>query len=111
MIKAGFGITVLWFMGIGYLCWYKWDDVLKMDMSSWGSFLSGSTAPVAFLWLVIGYLMQNTELKMNREILTAQTEALLVQADTAKAEKDEISRHRISDTFGKNWTNRKNLDQ
>ncbi len=111
MIKIGFGLTALWSIGLTFLIYEKWSDVLNMSLANWGGFLSGATAPVAFLWLVLGYLMQNAELKMNRETLKAQTEALIIQAEAAKIETDEIRRQQTMRVFGSNWENLDKLDR
>lgn len=110
MIKVGFGITFVWCIIICFLCWTNWNDIPDMKLSDWGSFLSGSTSPIALLWLVIGYLMQNKELNMNRnalktqiEALQVQTEAAQVQAAAAKVQANEISRQQIIRVLGKNW--------
>ncbi|MFC0179030.1 hypothetical protein [Thorsellia kenyensis] len=59
----------------------------KMTLNELGDFLAGAFSPLAFLWLVIGYMMQGKELKLNRQMLELQAEelknnnqALLLQA-------------------------------
>lgn len=111
MLKIGFLLTTIWFAGISLLFYWKWPNALDMDLSDWGGFLSGATAPVAFFWLVIGYLMQNQELKMNREVLQTQTEALLIQAHSAQLQADEISRQQVLRVLGESWEHRDNLKQ
>lgn len=62
---------------------------LKLNvMSSWnelGDFLAGAFSPVAFLWLVLGYLQQQKELQLN-------TEALKLQADELKNSVDQYKK-------------------
>lgn len=51
-------------------------------MSSWnelGDFLAGSFSPLAFLWLVLGYLQQQEELQQNTEALRLQAAELKTQ--------------------------------
>ena len=50
--------------------------VSTMTPNDWGSFLSGSFAPLAFLWLVLGYLQQGEELKLSTHALQLQAEEL-----------------------------------
>lgn len=57
----------------------KYSEHLKL--SEIGDYLAGAFSPLAFLWLVIGYLMQSKELSMNREELKISREALERQAD------------------------------
>ena len=49
------------------------------EISGVGDFLAGFFSPLAFLWLVIGYFMQNKELSMNREELKISRKALEAQ--------------------------------
>ena len=51
------------------------------QLSGVGDFLAGFFSPLAFLWLVIGYFMQNKELAMNREELLISRIALEKQAE------------------------------
>jgi hypothetical protein len=59
-----------------------------MPADELGSFLEGAFAPLAFLWLVIGYFLQQKELEQN-------TEALLLQSE--KMAESEV--HARQDTF------------
>lgn len=48
-------------------------------MSSWnefGDFLAGAFSPIAFLWLILGYLQQQRELQQNTRALEIQAEEL-----------------------------------
>tara|TARA_R110001606_G_scaffold395992_1_gene569299 strand:- start:1827 stop:2648 length:822 start_codon:yes stop_codon:yes gene_type:complete len=48
----------------------------KMPLNEVGDFLAGVFGPVAFGWLIIGYVMQNGELKLNRISIEKQAEEL-----------------------------------
>lgn len=48
----------------------------KMTPNEWGDFLAGSSAPLAFLWLILGYLQQGQELQLNTQVLQLQVEEL-----------------------------------
>lgn len=48
-----------------------------------GDFFAGIAAPVAFLWLILGYWLQRDELRMNRKELRAQNEETSRLADAA----------------------------
>jgi hypothetical protein len=56
----GFVITVIWLGVIGIIYEMAPDKVLSLN--EWGDFLAGIMAPLAFLWLVIGYFQQGKEL-------------------------------------------------
>ncbi len=45
-------------------------------LNEWGDFYAGFFAPLAFLWLVIGYLQQGEELRHSTEALRLQAEEL-----------------------------------
>ncbi|MDU3496991.1 MAG: hypothetical protein E7F60_07815 [Enterobacter hormaechei] len=77
----GLGITGAYFL---MLC----VTILKLNLNvmvSWnefGDFLAGAFSPVAFLWLVLGFIQQQRELQQN-------TEALKLQADELKNSVDQ----------------------
>ncbi|BAP04577.1 TPA: hypothetical protein I7108_003909 [Vibrio cholerae O1] len=69
MEKFGILLTSLWFLLLCGLVALKWDDAVSMSLNEWGDFLAGVTAPIAFLWLIIGYMLQRKELSLNSEAL------------------------------------------
>ena len=40
-----------------------WSDFSRQSLESQGSFLEGAFAPLAFLWLVVGYFLQHKALQ------------------------------------------------
>jgi len=56
----------------------NFDDFLGLKLNELGDFLAGAFGPIAFLWLVLGFLQQGRELKLS-------TDALRLQADELKA--------------------------
>jgi len=48
----------------------------SLPLNAIGDFLAGAFAPLAFLWLVIGYRQQNIELSLNTDTLVAQLEEM-----------------------------------
>ena len=67
-------ITLFWLgSGIFYLGIYiGWDQFFEQPLDSLGSFLEGAFAPLAFLWLVIGYFLQQKELSENTSAIQKQ---------------------------------------
>ena len=71
-----------------------WEVFVTLQVERMGSFLEGAFAPLAFLWLVIGYFLQKKELRQNTEAMKMQfveiqrsAEQATVQAEaTARAE-------------------------
>ncbi len=51
---------------------YWVSDVSQLRLNEWSDILAGYCAPVAFLWLVLGYRQQGEELKTNTQALLAQ---------------------------------------
>jgi len=70
----GVGTSVAWLAVCAILLLAKRSDLAGMPPNAWGDFFAGCFAPLAFLWLVLGYLQQGEELNLS-------TKALLLQAD------------------------------
>ena len=79
MQKIGFILTGLWAVIIGIIVFFTWETASSLKLNEWGDFLAGITAPIAFLWLIIGYMLQSKELKMNTEALLQQSQELQEQ--------------------------------
>jgi hypothetical protein len=56
-------------------------DRSTMDPNEWGDLLAGVFAPLAWLWLAVGYYLQRLELKEQRLQLTATSKAAQAQAE------------------------------
>ena len=64
----------------GVVGWQKFfDEPIELV----GSFLEGAFAPLAFLWLVIGYFLQKKELALNTLAISRQNEVILQSAEQA----------------------------
>ena len=79
MQKIGLFLTSLWVVLIGVIIFFNWKAASTLSLNEWGDFLAGITAPMAFLWLIIGYMLQSKELKMNTEALFEQSNELREQ--------------------------------
>jgi hypothetical protein len=67
----------VWLIVCILLLYYKRSDLAGLPPNAWGDFFAGCFAPLAFLWLVLGYLQQGEELSLS-------TRALLLQAAELK---------------------------
>lgn len=81
MIKEYLGVFVVSGISIIYLflvCNYviNPDDFSDLKLNEKGDLLAGVFSPLAFLWLVYGYLQQGRELKINSESLRLQANEL-----------------------------------
>jgi len=56
-----------------------------MTLNEWGDFFAGVVAPVAFLWLILGYVQQGEEVRSNTETLHLQQKALQEQVEGTAA--------------------------
>ena len=71
-VTAAYILVILVFFG---------SDAWTLRPNELGDFLAGLFTPLAFLWLVIGYFMQRTELGLQREELKHQREELALTRD------------------------------
>ncbi|EOD3176856.1 hypothetical protein [Citrobacter freundii] len=79
----GWIITIVYFIVI-FIIGTIAELSMPKNWSDWGDFLSGLCSPVAFIWLIIGYYQQQTELKQNTHALRLQAEELKNSVDIAK---------------------------
>jgi len=77
----GLGITAAWIVAFGAIVWFKWPVPTTMDLNELGDFFAGATAPLALIWLVIGYFQHGEELRLNTRALEAQQEELRRQVE------------------------------
>ena len=83
--KVGLAGTIVWTATIvGFLFW-KRAYLGETTLSEWGDFFSGDVAPVAFLWLILGYIQQGEEVRLNTEALKLQQEELRHQVEETGA--------------------------
>ena len=81
---SGVGVTIVWFLGITIFCIWGDFGFERNDLNSLGDFLAGIFAPVAFFWLILGYVQQGKQLEQNTKALEQQERALQLQIDEMK---------------------------
>ena len=79
-LNWGIGITVVWLAAI-LLFWFFGGLKLPESLNELGDFLAGIFAPVAFFWLILGYVQQGKQLEQNTKALEQQEKALQLQID------------------------------
>jgi hypothetical protein len=92
-VWLGLGLTVAW-LGLGTLyisAVIGWGQFTFLPADQLGSFLEGAFAPLAFLWLVIGYFLQRQELQQNTEALRAQAEEIQRQSEQAVIQSEKLA--------------------
>ncbi len=83
--KLGVAGTGVWLLLAGGLAWSQHGVWYQMTLNEWGDFFAGVVAPVAFLWLILGYLQQGEEVRSNTETLQLQQKALQEQVEGTAA--------------------------
>lgn len=68
-----------------------WASFTHLPVERMGSFLEGAFAPLAFLWLVIGYFLQKKELRQNTEAMKMQFVEIQKSAEQAVLQSQVIS--------------------
>ena len=76
----GMVITVIW---IGFItCIFLFAGMEQpKSLNELGDFLAGVFAPIAFFWLILGYMQQGKQLDQNTKALQQQERALQLQID------------------------------
>ena len=101
MLVFGVVVSALWLFGLGFVVYLNLDKALSLELNALGDFLAGGFAPLAFLWLVIGYFQQGRELKLSREALILQANELSNSVEQQKrlvaATREEIELVKISE--------------
>jgi hypothetical protein len=72
----------------------KFDDLILLKLNEIGDFAAGVFGPVAFVWLVLGYLQQGKELRISSDALCMQADELrasvMQQTEMVKAQNSSL---------------------
>jgi hypothetical protein len=103
-IWFGLSISLFWLLlGLGYIrSVIGWPSFASQPADVLGGFLEGAFAPLAFLWLVIGFFLQQKELRGNTKAIRLQYEEMKRSAEQAVIQARAISLselHQRQDTF------------
>lgn len=103
-IWLGLSVTLGWLiLGAAYISLsIGWSNIAYLPANDLGSFLEGAFAPLAFLWLVIGYFLQQKELQQNTRALQEQAEEIHRTAEQAVIQSQKMAEsevHAKQDTF------------
>jgi len=85
-VTLGAIISVSWLAILGLYIGHStgWTNIGDEPIERVGNFLEGAFAPLAFLWLVIGYFLQKKELMQNTDAIKMQY--IEIQKSAAQAE-------------------------
>ena len=64
----GILITLLWLGALIAFVVAKWSSFSRLEPNELADFAGGAFAPLAFLWLVLGFFQQGQELRLNGQI-------------------------------------------
>jgi hypothetical protein len=98
------GLTIVWLLlGFTYISGViGWTDFVRQNAPSLGSFLEGAFAPLAFLWLVVGFFLQQKQLTENTKTIQMQLAVMRRTAEQAEIQSRAIAAdelHSRQDTF------------
>ena len=105
-VLSGIGVagTLIYLVSVVWLLGDKEFDTLNPNEI--GDFLAGIFSPLAFLWLVLGYFQQGSELRASREALKLQAEELKNSVEQQKG-LVEVSRKQLEAEFSARETEHK----
>jgi hypothetical protein len=101
-IFMGLSLTTLWLgMGLAYISGnVGWTAFVQLPAEELGSFLEGAFAPLAFLWLVIGYFLQQQELIQNTQAMRDQAQEIGRTAEQAIIQSEKLAASESRELLG-----------
>lgn len=118
--EIGGALTLIYLVTVVVVTWGRANTLMTMPLNEVGDFLAGAFGPVAFLWLVFGFLQQGDELRQGTKALelqaselknsveqqsimaTAATQQIEAQREALQLQLDEIERgNRANFVFGR----------
>lgn len=75
-IVAGMIVSIVWIVILVFYLFQQvsWRQFLQLPLDQFGSFLGGAFSPLAFLWLVIGFFIQQGEIQDNARNIEIQAQ-------------------------------------
>lgn len=94
VFSAAYCLVMWWTVGD------RFGSLKTMDLNSVGDFLAGAFSPLAFLWLVLGFIQQGFELRVSSDALRLQAkelkESVAQQAELALATKMSLKNQAVT---------------
>ena len=89
----GLSLTSIWLItGFIYVSSsVGWAGFMNLPIEEVGSFLEGAFAPLAFMWLVIGYFLQQQELIQNTLAMRAQANEIARTAEQIVIQSEKLA--------------------
>ena len=95
--KIGIRITAGYLLVLAIYAIVQRGPMLDMEPNEFGDFLAGVASPLAFLWLVLGYLQQGEELTQNTLALRLQVQELRESVEQQRALVEATNRQHAFD--------------
>ena len=91
-IWMGLTVTIVWLVTLSLYVQVSigWSNIKDAPIEIVGNFLEGAFAPLAFLWLVIGYFLQKKELMQNTDAIKMQYVEIQKSAEQAVIQSEAI---------------------
>ena len=93
LLRLGLGLTIAWVLAQLYYIFgvVGFDRFVEEGPPSVGGFLEGAFAPLAFLWLVIGFFLQREELQRSSRSIDLQYQEMRRATEQAEAQARAIA--------------------
>lgn len=107
----GLSLTIIWMVIIALLFIPRYSEFIELSLNEIGDFFAGIFAPIAFLWLVLGYLQQSHEIRQNTEALKLQVIELQQQVSNTKdiannsVTQTQITKLSLDNQIRQSWSN------
>jgi hypothetical protein len=93
ILKGAAAFTAVWLaFAIIFAIIDRYSATDKMTINSWGDFVAGVSAPIAFIWLVVAVALQSIELREQRKELALTRSEFKSSRLVMKAQADEAKR-------------------
>lgn len=93
ILKGAAAFTAVWLaFAIVFAIIDRYSATDKMAINSWGDFVAGVSAPIAFIWLVVAVALQSIELREQRKELALTRSEFRSSRLVMKAQADEAKR-------------------
>jgi hypothetical protein len=94
LIWVGTIFTLLYVVGLTWFIFDRLPQLQTMELNSVGDFLAGAFGPIAFFWLILGFMQQGAELRLSADALKMQAEELrasvMQQTEMVKAQNSSL---------------------
>jgi hypothetical protein len=92
-LRLSLGFTLVWlFLGFLYISsQVGWVPFVSQRAPELGGFLEGAFAPLAFLWLVVGFFLQQQQLEQNTKTIERQLVVMQRTAEQAEVQARAIA--------------------